>query len=118
LQIVSEVTDGLEAVHKAEELQPDLILLDVGLPTLNGMEAARRIRTLSPESKIIFVTQESDLDIVEGALNLGAKGYVAKTRAATALSAAVDAVLGGGQFVSGRAPRQEFTTQAQTVSAD
>jgi len=61
-----------------EELQPELILIDVGLPKLNGIEAARRIRTLSPNSRIIFVSQESDPSVVQEALNLGASGYVAK----------------------------------------
>src|ERR1700746_2290019 len=56
LQVIDEATDGLEAVQKAEELQPDLILFDVGLPKVNGIEAARRIRTVSPESKILFVS--------------------------------------------------------------
>jgi CheY-like chemotaxis protein len=102
LQIVGETADGLEAVHKAEELRPDLILLDVGLPTLNGIEAARRIRTLSPESKIIFISQQSDPDVVEEALNLGARGYVVKAQAASELLAAVDAVLEKRQFISGR----------------
>src|SRR5271157_3766281 len=69
LQIVAEASDGLEAVHKAEELQPDLIVLDVGLPTLNGIEAARRIRRLSSESKILFVSQESSTDVVQEALS-------------------------------------------------
>ena len=59
LLVIGEVSDGMEAVRIAEELQPDLILLDVGLPTLNGIEAARRICKLSPNSKIVFVSQES-----------------------------------------------------------
>jgi DNA-binding NarL/FixJ family response regulator len=59
LQIIGEASDGLEAVHKAEDMQPDLIVLDIGLPTLDGIEAARRIRKLSPQSKILFVSQES-----------------------------------------------------------
>jgi DNA-binding NarL/FixJ family response regulator len=100
LQIVGEVSDGLEAVRIAEELQPDLILLDVGLPTLNGMEAARRIRTLSPKSKIIFVTQEFSADVVQTALTLGAAGYVVKIRIPSDLLLAVEAVCQGRQFVS------------------
>ena len=74
LQIIGEASDGLEAVQKAEELQPDLILLDIGLPTLNGIEAARRIRKLSPESKILFVSQESSADVVQEALSVGGTG--------------------------------------------
>ena len=100
LQIVGETSDGLEAVQKAEQLQPDLIVLDIGLPTLSGIEAARRIRKLSPESKILFISQESAADVVQEALALGALGYVVKAHAGSELSAAVEAVLGGRQFVS------------------
>jgi DNA-binding NarL/FixJ family response regulator len=81
LQIVGEVSDGLEAIQKAVELHPDLIVLDIGLPSLNGIETARQIRKLVPESKIIFLTQESSPDVVQEALSLGARGYVAKTKA-------------------------------------
>ena len=100
LQIIGEASDGLEAVRKAEELRPDSILLDVGLPTLNGIEAARRIRTLSPESKIIFVSQQSDPDVVQEALDLGARGYVVKARVASDLLPAVEAVMQGKHPVS------------------
>jgi CheY-like chemotaxis protein len=100
LQIVGETSDGLEAVHKAEELQPDLIVLDIGLPTLNGIEAARRIRKLSPESKILLISQESATDVVQEALAVGALGYVVKAHAGSELLAAVEAVLEGRQFVS------------------
>ena len=93
------VSDGLAAVQKAEEVQPDLILLDIGLPTLSGIEAARRIRKLSPQSKIIFLTQESSRDVVRDALNLGAKGYVLKANAGSELLAAVEEVRWGGEFV-------------------
>jgi DNA-binding NarL/FixJ family response regulator len=100
MQIIGEASNGLEAVQKAGELLPNLILLDVGLPKLDGIEAARRIRTLSPESKIIFVSQQSDLDVMQEALNLGAQGYVVKTRVASDLLAAVEAVMFGKHFVS------------------
>jgi DNA-binding NarL/FixJ family response regulator len=100
LQIIAEVADGQEAVHKAAELKPGLILLDIGLPSLNGVDAARRIRELSPDSKILFVTQESSPEVVQEALSLGASGYVVKTRVASDLLLAVEVVLQGGSFVS------------------
>jgi|SRR5271169_943496 len=99
LQVICEVSDGLEAVRKAEELKPDLILLDVGLPSLNGIAVARQVRKLAPDAKIIFVTQESSADVVQEALRSGAQGYVVKTRAAIDLLTAVEAVLEGRQFV-------------------
>ena len=98
--IVVEVSDGLEAVRKAGELQPDLILLDIGLPTLNGIEAARRIREVSSTSKIIFVSENRSVDIAEAALSTGAEGYVVKSDVASELLTAVDAVLQGKRFVS------------------
>lgn len=100
LQVIAEASDGLEAVHKAEDLQPDLIVLDLGLPTLNGIEAARQIRELAPKSKILFLSQESDPDVVQGAIGAGARGYVLKASAETDLLAAVEAILEGKQFVS------------------
>ena len=100
LQIISEASDGLEAVQKAVEQQPDLIVLDIGLPSLNGIEAARRIRKLSPESTILFLSQESSAEVVQEALSLGALGFVIKAQAATDLGVAVEAVLRNGQFVS------------------
>jgi len=100
LQIVAEVADGLEAVHKAEALQPDLIVLDLGLPTLNGIEAARQIRKVAPQSKVLFVSQESSADVVEEALSLGSAGYVVKAQAGRELLAAVEAVRQGKRFIS------------------
>ena len=81
LQIICEVSDGLEAVQKAEEIQPDLVLMDIGLPNLNGIEAAQRIRKLSPGSKIVFVSQETSTDVVQGAFASGASGDVHKMNA-------------------------------------
>jgi CheY-like chemotaxis protein len=112
LQIVGEASDGLEAVQKAEELRPDLIVLDVGLPALNGIEAARRIRKLSPKSKILFVSQESSADVVQEALRLGALGYVVKSHAGSELLAAVEAVQQGRQFISGGVSGLTFTDNA------
>jgi len=99
-QIIGQALDGLEAVQKAEELRPDLILLDISLPKLNGMEAARRIRKLVPKAKILFFSQESSPDVVREASKVGAMGYVHKPRIHSDLLPALEAVLGGKQLVS------------------
>jgi len=92
-QVIGQVSDGLEAVQKAQDLQPDLIVLDIGLPTINGIEAARRMRTSAPGSKILFLSENSSVEIVEEALRTGAAGYVVKSRAAQELLPALDAIL-------------------------
>jgi DNA-binding NarL/FixJ family response regulator len=99
-QVIAEASDGSEVVQKADELKPDLIVLDIGLPKLNGIEAARRIRQLSPSSKIIFLSLYDSPDLVQAALSTGGLGYVRKTDARRELVLAVDAVLRGKQFVS------------------
>jgi DNA-binding NarL/FixJ family response regulator len=102
LEIVGEATDGLEAVQKAQELNPDLVLLDIGLPNLKGIEAAHRIGELVPKAKILFVTQNDDADVVKAALNNGAHGYIWKVDAGPELLAGIEAVLRGQRFVSRR----------------
>ena len=100
LRVVAEVGDGLEAVQQAQELKPDLILVDIGLRKLNGLEAANRIREVAPEAAIIFLTENNDKDIVQAALTIGARGYVLKTDAGRELLRAVAGVLGGDEYVS------------------
>lgn len=107
-QVIAEAADGLAAVQKAEELHPDLILLDIGLPHLNGIEAARLIRKLSLKSKILFVSQELSADVVQGALATGACGYVVKADAVNELVLAVNAVLRGERFVGSRFAGHDF----------
>jgi DNA-binding NarL/FixJ family response regulator len=100
LEVVGLVSDGWEAVQKAYELEPDLILLDIGLSTLSGIEAARQIRSRSSRPKILFFTENCSPDIAEEAMRTGALGYVVKSEAHRDLLPAVDAVLQGKQFVS------------------
>lgn len=97
---VTEASDGLQALQKAEEEQPDLILLDIGLPILDGMMVARRVRDLAPASRILFLSQEPSPLVVQEALDLGAMGYVYKPHTHRDLLPAIDAVLGGARFVS------------------
>ena len=99
LQIVAEASDGIEAVQKSRQLQPDVILLDIGLPKLNGIEAARQIREIAPQSKIIFVTQETSAEIMKEAIGLGAMGYVVKPKVESELLQAIDLALKGKQFI-------------------
>jgi DNA-binding NarL/FixJ family response regulator len=114
LEIIGEVADGREAVHKAQELQPDLILLDIGLPRLNGIEAAGRIREQSPKSKILFVSVERSPEIVKEALDTGAMGYVFKLDAVANLLPAVETVLQGKQFVSASRKSDDFTVSGDS----
>jgi DNA-binding response OmpR family regulator len=102
LQIVAEASDGAEAVRKADQIQPDLVLLDIGLPKLNGIEAARRILEVSPLSRILFVSQGLSVDALGEGLGLGATGFVAKPDASRELLTGVNAVLRGETFLSRR----------------
>jgi DNA-binding NarL/FixJ family response regulator len=100
LQILCQVSDGSDAVQKAGELKPNLILLDIGLPKLNGIEAARQIRHLSPSSKIIFLSQDNSFDVVQEAMSVGGRAYVHKAHTGSELIPAIDSVLRGERFVS------------------
>lgn len=108
LQTFLEVSDGLEAVYKAESLRPDLILLDIGLPTLNGIEAASRIRNVSPDSRILFLSEESSPEVAEAALEAGGAGYVVKSDAGRELLTAVKALGEGKRYISSRLGGQVF----------
>ena len=118
LQVISEASDGWEAVRKAQELQPDLILLDIGLPKLNGIEAARRIREHAPKAKILCLSVNRSPDIAREVLRTGADGYVVKADAARDLLPAVEAVLKGRLFVSASVAGHDLTNPAADHSAN
>jgi DNA-binding NarL/FixJ family response regulator len=100
VHVIGEAVDGIEAIQKAVEFQPDLILLDSDLPQLGGIEAARQIRKVAPESKILFLSQDSNLEVVQDAFSAGARGYVIKSDSARELLPAVKAVVSGRRYVS------------------
>jgi DNA-binding NarL/FixJ family response regulator len=98
LALICECSDGLEAVRKSEDLQPDLVLLDIGLPNLNGLEAARQVRKVSPGSRILFLTSYDDPEYLQEALRIGALGFIVKSNAASDLLPAVRAVMNDERF--------------------
>jgi len=97
--IVAEASDGLEAVAKAAELQPDLVLLDIQMPILNGLDAAVQIRSMAPRSRILFVSLNTDPDIVQSAMREGAAGYLRKSTISCQLVPAIEATLAGRTFI-------------------
>lgn len=105
--VVGEASDGWQAVRQARILQPDLIVLDIGLPKLNGIEAARRIRDMAPQSKILFVSQESSRDFVDEAFRLGAWGYIHKSALRRELFDALTALLQGERFIGSMFTRND-----------
>lgn len=118
LTVISQTADGEQGVRKAEEFQPDLVLLDISLPGISGIEAARRIRRVSPKSRIIFLSQHDSLQMVKDALNVGGHGYVAKIDAGSELLKAIRVVREGKQFVSQRIVSQGWNTVAAPGGAD
>ena len=113
LDVVCQTADGEQAVVKAEELQPDLVLLDISLPGISGIEAARRISRVSPNSHIIFLSQHDSLQMVEDALRAGGHGYVAKMDAGSELLKAIRSVREGKRFVSQRIVSQGWRADLQ-----
>lgn len=92
LEVVDESADGVQAIEKARELQPDLILLDIVMPRLGGIDAAQRIREIAPRSAILFVSIEEDAEFVQAAMDAGARGYIPKRDVRSKLLAAIDAL--------------------------
>jgi len=109
-QVVGEAADGLDAVRQARTLRPDLTLLDVGLPVMNGIAAARQMLADDATSRILFVSEHSAPDIVEAALATGACGYLVKSTASRELQQAMSAVVDGGRFISASLTRHSFAT--------
>ena len=99
-RIVGEAADGLEAVFQAQALRPDLIVLDIGLPSLNGLESAKLIIAGNPTSKILFLSEHGSWSVAEAAFATGARGYLRKTDGGGRLLAAMDAIMDGVGFVS------------------
>jgi DNA-binding NarL/FixJ family response regulator len=114
--LVGTATDGYEAVAVAESLRPDVILIDIGLPLLNGLEAARQVRRALPDTKILFVTMQTERIYVEEAFRAGAMGYVLKQAAGSELLLAIQRVLAGERYLSPRIGIQLDKIEAHPAS--
>ena len=99
LEIIGEAVDGLKAIEEAQRLEPDVVVMNVNMPGLNGLEAAREINTKLPQSAIVILSLNADERPIEEAKKIGARAYVAKSKAAEALIKAIEAAIAGGDFV-------------------
>jgi len=97
-EVCGEATDGRQAVEEAKKLKPDVVVLNVTMPVLNGLQAARQIRSSLPESAIVILSSNADKRFVEEAKKIGVRAYVAKTKAGEALVKAVEAAVMGQDF--------------------
>ena len=107
--MICQTSDGEQAVIKATELQPDLVLIDIGLPGISGIEAARQIRKVSPQSHIIFLSQHDALEVAIEAMKVGGRGYVTKVDAAKEVLKAIQSIRAGTPFMSQRIRDQGWT---------
>lgn len=98
-RVCGEACDGVKAIEEAKRLKPDVVVLNVSMPVLDGMNAARKIKTELPETAIIMLSSNADKHFVEEAKKIGARAYVAKTKAAEALVTAIERAIIGGEFV-------------------
>jgi DNA-binding NarL/FixJ family response regulator len=96
--VCGEAIEGSEAVRKASELKPDLLILDISMPGMSGMEAAVKILKNDPEAKILFFTMHDSPEMIRELVRAGARGYVSKSRASTDLVEAVRLILAGATF--------------------
>lgn len=117
-QVIGEASDGLTAIDLIERLQPDVAILDVQLPDLNGLEVARRVRQKSPRTRVVMLSMYSDEPFVLDALRQGASGYVLKDSATTELLQAVHAVMRGERYLSRSLAQLAFASYAQRATLD
>ena len=117
IDVICQTASGEDAVTKAAELLPDLVTMDIGLPGITGIEAARQIREHVPNCKIVFLSQHDSAQMVHEAMNVGGHGYVTKIDAAAELLRAIQSVREGTRFVSQRIRDQGWMEDEDTLKS-
>jgi DNA-binding NarL/FixJ family response regulator len=112
-EVVGQVSDGRAMLDEATKLKPDLVIVDVGMPVLNGIDAARRIKEITPKVKFIFLTMQDDPHLAAAALELGAVAFVLKHSAGSELLKAIDEVMRGHSYIAPRRMRSEDWAEAK-----
>jgi two-component system response regulator NreC len=97
--VCGEAYDGVEAIEEAQRLKPDVVVLNVSMPILNGLDAGRKIKTVLPETAIVILSSNADRHFIEEAKKIGARAYVAKSKAAEALVTAIEGAITDGEFI-------------------
>jgi len=113
MEIVGDTGDGRQAVKLAQQLTPDIVVMDIGMPELNGIEAAHQITTAQVKTKVVFLSMHREKSFVDGALRAGASGYVLKDDAPKVLAEAIRMVAGGGTYISPAVASDIFRSYAQ-----
>jgi DNA-binding NarL/FixJ family response regulator len=119
--VIGVVSDGRQLLEKAPDLKPDLFVLDITMPLLNGLDAAQRLKSLLPGAKFVFLTMSDDPNLAAAALNLGAVGYVLKQAAASELMKAISEVVQGRSYVTPKLRPENWAVQkarARQLSKD
>jgi DNA-binding NarL/FixJ family response regulator len=111
--VVGVVSDGRQLLEKAPHLKPDLLVLDITMPLLNGLDAAERLKSLLPNAKFVFLTMSDDSNLAAAALNLGAVGYVLKQAAASELTKAISEVVEGRSYVTPKLRPENWAVQKE-----
>jgi DNA-binding NarL/FixJ family response regulator len=115
-KVIGVAADGSEAVQMAKEAQPHVVLMDISLPGVNGLEATRQIRRVSPGSKILFVSTLDDIEVIQAAFAAGGSGYLSKWDAGRNLIPAIRAILLGQRFVSNRLTRWHGSSNPESIT--
>ena len=110
-EVIGIVSDGRELLEEAPKLKPDLIVLDISMPLLNGLEAGERLKKLMPETKLVFLTMKDDPNLAAAAMNLGVLGFVLKNDASSELLKAASDVLNGKTYVTSRVRSDDWAQQ-------